>query len=205
MICARCGSTEVEDAAYCSNCGATLAAPAAYRSETTSPAAETAAAAAPPPISGQAPPEDPYRADYERAKAAGFPQPRRGNLGTGSFMSSLFDINFRTFVTPKVVKVVYVLIMIVLGLSAIAYALFAFRVNVGFGVISLVILCPLYFFIWLALWRIILEIFVVVFRIAEDLHAIRVRGDARAAAAETFESGAMPTAYWPPAARASDQ
>jgi Domain of unknown function (DUF4282) len=124
--------------------------------------------------------------------------------GAGTFMSSLFDINFRSFVTPKVIKVVYVLVMIVLGLSAIGYAIFALRVNAVFGILSVVVLCPLYFFITLALWRIVLEIFVVVFRIAEDIHAMRVLGDVRAAAAGISESGSERRGYRPAGGRAED-
>ncbi len=95
------------------------------------------------------------------------------------FVGSLFDFGFTSFVTPKVVKVVYVLIMAGLALAELGYLLFAFRESVIFGIISLVILCPLSFFVYLALWRILLELFIVVFRIADDLRSIRERGESR--------------------------
>jgi hypothetical protein len=95
------------------------------------------------------------------------------------FVAALFDFRFDSFVTPKIVKVVYVLIMIMLSLSTVAFLLFAFDVSLKFGIISLVIIAPLYFFAWLALWRIFLEIFVVIFRIADDIRALRERGDLR--------------------------
>jgi len=94
-------------------------------------------------------------------------------------MAALFDFGFNTFVTPKVVKVIYVLIMILTGLGALGFAVTAFRISPVFGLISLFILCPLFFFVELALWRIILELFIVIFRIADDLRVIRVRGDHR--------------------------
>jgi hypothetical protein len=95
------------------------------------------------------------------------------------FMSSLFDFGFSSFVTPKVVKVVYVLITIVAGLFALVSVAVSFRTNVVFGIVTLFILAPLGFFIYLALWRIALEIFVVIFRISDDLRAIRDRGAMR--------------------------
>ena len=95
------------------------------------------------------------------------------------FVGSLFDFGFTSFVTPKVVKVVYVLIMAGLALVELGYLIFAFKASPVFGIISLVILCPLSFFVYLALWRILLELFIVVFRIADDIRSIRERGDFR--------------------------
>jgi hypothetical protein len=95
------------------------------------------------------------------------------------FVGSLFDFGFTSFVTPKVVKVVYVLIMAGLALVEVGYLIFAFKTSPAFGIISLVILCPLSFFVYLALWRILLELFIVVFRIADDIRSIRERGDFR--------------------------
>jgi Domain of unknown function (DUF4282) len=95
------------------------------------------------------------------------------------FVGSLFDFGFNSFVTPKVVKVVYVLIMAGLALAELGYLIFAFKTSTVFGIISLVILCPLSFFVYLALWRILLELFIVIFRIADDIRSIRERGDLR--------------------------
>jgi hypothetical protein len=91
-------------------------------------------------------------------------------------VASLFDFGFNSFVTPKVVKVVYALIMIVLALAGLGFAGAAFSVNAALGIFVLLILAPLIFFVYLALWRIALELFVVIFRIADDLRVIRDRG-----------------------------
>ena len=47
----------------------------------------------------------------------------------------------------------------------------AFRMSTGFGIVVLVIGDPLYIIIVMAFWRLVLEAFVVVFRIAEDVRA----------------------------------
>jgi Domain of unknown function (DUF4282) len=106
-------------------------------------------------------------------------QSRTSHATAKGFVGSLFDFGFNSFVTPKVVKVVYVLIMAGLALAEIGYLLFAFKESAIFGIISLLILCPLSFFVYLALWRILLELFIVIFRISDDLRSIRERGESR--------------------------
>ncbi|HVB45268.1 MAG TPA: DUF4282 domain-containing protein [Streptosporangiaceae bacterium] len=106
---------------------------------------------------------------------AGYGAPMQDASAKG-FVSSLFDFGFNSFVTPKVVKVVYVLITALLGLGVIAFIISAFASSVLFGIITLFILAPLFFFVYLALWRIGLEIFIVIFRMADDIRAIRNSG-----------------------------
>jgi uncharacterized protein DUF4282 len=183
MICARCGNAETGDAVYCSNCGASLAPQPPPQSQAAWPAADARAAVAPPPEEPrEAGNQDPYQQDYERAKAAGFPRPQQQQQASASpqgFLAALFDFGFNSFVTPKVVKVIYVLIMALTGLGTVGFAITAFRISPAFGIIALLILCPLFFLVEVALWRIVLELFIVVFRIADDLRVIRVRGDLR--------------------------
>jgi hypothetical protein len=51
-----------------------------------------------------------------------------------------------------------------------------FRVNAVLGLLTLIIGDPLFIIIVMAFWRLVLESFVVVFRIAEDVRALRERG-----------------------------
>lgn len=95
------------------------------------------------------------------------------------FLGALFDFSFTSFVTPKVVKVLYILIVVVVGLSAVGFALSVLAANVGLGLIVLLIGAPLYFLVVTALYRITLEFFMVIFRMAQDIRAIRERGDFR--------------------------
>ena len=95
------------------------------------------------------------------------------------FLGALFDFSFTSFVTPKVVKVLYILIVVVVGLSAVGFALSVLATNVGLGLIVLLIGAPLYFLVVTALYRITLEFFMVIYRMAQDIRAIRERGDFR--------------------------
>jgi hypothetical protein len=105
------------------------------------------------------------------------PSPRAPETFSDSkgFFAALFDVNFTSFVTPKVVKALYILAMIGAALSGIGLALILMAFNVVIGVLVLIIWTPLSFVISIGLTRIVLEFFVVNFRIAEDLRAVRER------------------------------
>ena len=91
------------------------------------------------------------------------------------FLGALFDFGFSSFVTPKVIKVLYVLIMIGTVVSALVFTIIAFKANLAFGAVTLLFGDPLFVLIVLAIYRIILEFFVVIFRISEDIRALRER------------------------------
>jgi hypothetical protein len=119
------------------------------------------------------------RAGRKRASAGpGAALPGDEAEGRG-FLSALFDFGFTSFVTPKVIKVLYILITIGTVASALVFTIIVFKASVAFGVAILVFGDPLFILIVLAIYRIILEFFVVTFRVAEDIRAIRERGDLR--------------------------
>ena len=117
---------------------------------------------------------------YGGASSAEIGAARPGDAAAGKgFLSALFDFGFTSFVTPKVIKVLYTLITIGTVLSALVFTIIVFKANVAFGVATLVIGDPLFILIVLAIYRVILEFFVVTFRVAEDIRALRERGDLR--------------------------
>ena len=85
-----------------------------------------------------------------------------------SFFASLFDVDFESFITPRIVKVLYVLTMVVFGLAALAYVIWAFTESIVFGLLMLVIIAPLMFLLYLIYTRVVLEIFLAIFRIMES-------------------------------------
>ena len=104
------------------------------------------------------------------------------------FLGALFDFSFTTFVTTRVVKVLYVLtlVLLLIGYVAIAVSIFSGGeeiatidrngqpttiggdANVGLGVFWLVILGPLLLFLYTLLYRVFCELIIVVFRIYEN-------------------------------------
>jgi len=95
------------------------------------------------------------------------------------FLATLFDFSFDSFITTTVIKVLYVLVVIITGLSALLFTYSAFATNTTFGLLTLVIGDPLFIIIVLALWRLFLEACIVFFRIAEDIRVLRERGEIR--------------------------
>jgi hypothetical protein len=93
------------------------------------------------------------------------------------FLSALFDFGFTSFVTPKVIRLLYLLIVIGTVASALVFTIVVFKASVAFGILTLVFGDPLFILIVLAIYRIILEFFVITFRVAEDIRALRERGD----------------------------
>ncbi len=83
-------------------------------------------------------------------------------------MKALFDFGFRKFVTPSIIKIIYVLIMIMLAVGYIAFTVMAFANDVMFGILVLLILGPLFTLIYLALARASLESLIAQIRTAEN-------------------------------------
>jgi hypothetical protein len=103
----------------------------------------------------------------------------RQSAAERNFFAALFDFSFSSFIGTRVIKVLYVLVVIMTGLGALAFTFSAFKVNATLGLLTLVILDPLYIIIVLALWRLLLEAFIVFFRIGEDIQTLRERGEMR--------------------------
>lgn len=88
------------------------------------------------------------------------------------FLKGLFDTRFGTLITPKIIRVLYILTMIVLALVAISFIIGAFNNSVGWGIAVLVVLAPLGFLLYLIVARIWLELVIVAFKINESAQQI---------------------------------
>jgi hypothetical protein len=99
-----------------------------------------------------------------------------GPVSEKGFLGSLFDFGFTSFATPKVIKVLYVLIMITTTLGILGYSLLAFTVNAALGVVALFVFGPLSLLIVLTVWRIFLEFFMAIFRMSDDIRGLRQDG-----------------------------
>ncbi|MGB3763483.1 MAG: DUF4282 domain-containing protein [Ornithinimicrobium sp.] len=107
------------------------------------------------------------------------------------FFSALFDLDFNHFITVKFVKLIYVVLMAVLFLSAIVYFLASIVVGFSDQGSPLIILFALFFIplvtlVYLVILRIFMESVVVFFRIGENTAAM-------AAGATTGQQGVVRT------------
>jgi hypothetical protein len=162
--CANCGNTQATGA-FCEACGAKLpAAAAAGAAATSSPEPVPVAAPAPPP---------PAQPQYAPQPQYGTPPPPGGstNASGKGFWARFFDLSFSEYITPSVIKVLFIVIMVVIGLSILGGIIIGFIGGVGTGVFAL-IGGLIYGFLTLLFARVWLEVIMVFFRIHDNTEEI---------------------------------
>jgi len=87
------------------------------------------------------------------------------------FFAALFDFSFSEFITSRLIRILYALKLIVAALIALMIMVVGFRSGFFAG-IGGIILAVLFFFIIAIVARVWLEILIVIFRIAEDVHKL---------------------------------
>jgi hypothetical protein len=98
--------------------------------------------------------------------SAGGPPP---NVGQGGFFAALFDFSFGSFVTPKIVKLVYVLATIALALFYVVFVIAAFSNSAGAGVLVLLV-GAVVALVYLAFIRMTLEFYFAIVRMSQDIN-----------------------------------
>ena len=103
-------------------------------------------------------------------------------------LASLFDLDFRYFITLKFLKVIYVVVMLVIGLGALLF-FFSFASQGAGGAILGLVLAPIGALFYLVFARVYLELIALLFRIAENTTRI---ADSLAASGPPAGGGAPP-------------
>ena len=83
------------------------------------------------------------------------------------FLASLFDVSFSSLVTTRVIKVLYILSMVLIGLGMLVTIGAAFSNSAATGLVIL-ILSPLIALLYLIYVRVLLELVIAIFRIMES-------------------------------------
>jgi hypothetical protein len=108
-------------------------------------------------------------------------KPRQRAAGEKGFVGSLFDFSFTSLVTPKIIKVLYVLFTIWTAILGLGFLIIAFKTGgVWGGLFTLVIIEPIFVLLTLGIYRVVLEMFMVVFRMHDELKQIRDNTDSKA-------------------------
>jgi hypothetical protein len=87
------------------------------------------------------------------------------------FISSLFDFSFSEFITPKIVSALYMIGVILAGISALAMIFMGFTSGVLVGLLAIIV-SPLLFFLNVIVLRLWLEIIIVLFKIYGGIRAL---------------------------------
>ncbi len=104
------------------------------------------------------------------------------------FFEALFDFSFSEFITARLIRLLYGLALVLLGLFVLVFMVSGFTQSFGYGLLSL-ILSPVVFLLGAIGTRIYLELVIVIFRIAEHAKRLVELTEAR---------GGMPSPPEPP-------
>jgi hypothetical protein len=88
------------------------------------------------------------------------------------FFGSLFDFSFETFVFPRVISVIYGIVVVVIALAYLFFVVGAFSRGAAAGVGALV-LGPIVAVLYLIMVRAWMEVAIVMFRIHDDVRTMR--------------------------------
>jgi hypothetical protein len=83
------------------------------------------------------------------------------------FFGRLFDLSFTEFVTPSIIKLIFIIGIVLAALmSLLVFATFA---NQGGGaIVAGIVLAPLVFFVYVLFARVLSEVYLILFRIEEN-------------------------------------
>ena len=87
-------------------------------------------------------------------------------------LRALFSLSFNQWVSLKLVKFLYGLSILSAGLIAIFFVMMGFKISMWFGIFSLFIGAPLIFLLIVIYSRILLEMILVIFRMADHMTEI---------------------------------
>jgi uncharacterized membrane protein len=97
---------------------------------------------------------------------------------TKGFFGSLFDLSFTSLVTTRIIKVLYVLAIILIGLYALVFIAGGFSNSTSVGIVVLLIIAPIFTLVSLIYTRVLLEVIIALFRIMENTSELVARARA---------------------------
>lgn len=94
-------------------------------------------------------------------------------LEAKGYIKSLFDFKFASFVTRRVIKVLYALITVIYSLGAVVFFIAMIARHTAGSIVVAIVVTPLAYLIYLTIARITLEVLMVIFGIGEDVREMR--------------------------------
>lgn len=100
--------------------------------------------------------------------------PGRTRTDSKGFFGALFDFGFTSFVTPKMIKALYVLYTIWMVVWALVFLRLGFKYGgAAGGIFTLIVVDPIFLLLTLGAYRVVLELIMVIHRMHDELTAIR--------------------------------
>jgi len=95
------------------------------------------------------------------------------------FLQALFDVSFNKFFTSKITKFLYLLSILYAGLLSFLCIVLGFNASKGLGIFILIIGAPLIFLLTVLYSRVLLEMFIVILRIAHRTAEIAKKAESK--------------------------
>lgn len=168
ITCEVCQQPNAAGSTFCEHCGTSLQGPQTQASG----AGQTQAP--PPPRAATPPPNQPGPPPYTTPPRGISEHPL--SLTQRGFLASLLDISFTSMVGTKLVRVLYVLTIIWVGLTALFYILLAFHQSPTLGILVLLVVAPVMSLFMLGFVRIVLEICIGLFQIMANSNELVAQG-----------------------------
>jgi uncharacterized membrane protein len=111
---------------------------------------------------------------------------------TKGFFGSLFDLSFKSLIAMRIIKVLYVLAIILIGLYALLFIAGGFGRSTAAGLVVLVVIVPIFSLVSLIYTRVLLEVLIAVFRIMENTGELASRARALEPSKTSPASGPPP-------------
>ncbi len=96
-----------------------------------------------------------------------------GDVDAKGFFKALYDFQFDYFVTPKLIRFFYGLFVVLLSIGAVIVLIGSFASGKAGSIVAGIIVIPIFYLVYLIFLRIYMELIAALFRIADDLRAIR--------------------------------
>ena len=101
---------------------------------------------------------------------AGGGGPLAGTPSSKGFFGALLDMSFTTFVTPMIIKVVYVIGLALIGLATLFFSLSGFfGDSPGLGIVTIIV-GPVVGLLYLCFFRMMCEFYIAITRMSEDIN-----------------------------------
>jgi hypothetical protein len=85
-----------------------------------------------------------------------------------SFFKALFDFSFKSYITPKIIRIIFGIVIVISAIGALFLAAASFEANAAVGAVVLIVIAPIVFLFYVIMYRVMLEVVMAVFTIAEN-------------------------------------
>lgn len=93
-----------------------------------------------------------------------------------ALLDLLLDVSFKRFITPRLIRTLYALTLIAAVLSALAWMVSGFSTSITYGLFTL-ITGPVAFLIYVLTARVLMELVLAIFSIAEHIQKLPTGSD----------------------------